>query len=37
MKNTEKLTIRNVGKETLKKWYKLYTLGRQLDNKAPII
>lgn len=35
MKNTEKLTIRNVGKETLKKWFKLYTLGRQLDNKAP--
>lgn len=35
MKNKEKLTIRSVDKKTLEKWYRLLTLGRQLDNKAP--
>lgn len=35
MKNKEKLTIRSVDKKTLEKWYRLLTLGRQIDNKAP--
>ncbi len=35
MKNKEKLTIRSVDKKTLEKWYRLLTLGRQLDDKAP--
>jgi 2-oxoisovalerate dehydrogenase E1 component len=28
-------TVKNTEKETLKNWYYLMTLGRQLDNKAP--
>lgn len=35
MKSKEKLTIRSVDKPTLEKWYRLLSLGRQLDNKAP--
>jgi 2-oxoisovalerate dehydrogenase E1 component len=35
MKSKEKLTIRSVKKETLKEWYRMLTLGRQIDNKAP--
>jgi 2-oxoisovalerate dehydrogenase E1 component len=31
----EKLTIKNVDKETLKKWYHLLVLGRTLDDRAP--
>ncbi len=34
-KADRKLTIKNVGKETLKKWYRLMVLGRKLDEKAP--
>ncbi len=35
MKSKDKLTIRSVNKETLTKWYRLLTLGRQIDDKAP--
>ncbi|NCU31608.1 MAG: 2-oxoisovalerate dehydrogenase, partial [Candidatus Moranbacteria bacterium] len=28
-------TLKTTDKETLKKWYYLMTLGRQIDNKAP--
>ncbi len=31
----KKFTLKNTDKETLKKWYYLMTLGRQLDDKAP--
>jgi 2-oxoisovalerate dehydrogenase E1 component len=31
----KKFTLENTDKETLKKWYSLMTLGRQLDDKAP--
>jgi 2-oxoisovalerate dehydrogenase E1 component len=34
-KADRKLSIKNTGKETLKKWYRLMTLGRKLDEKAP--
>jgi 2-oxoisovalerate dehydrogenase E1 component len=30
-----KLTVKNVDKETLKKWYHLLVLGRTLDDRAP--
>ncbi|MCF8231115.1 MAG: 2-oxoisovalerate dehydrogenase [Bacteroidales bacterium] len=35
MKSKEKLTIRSVDKKTLEKWYRILTLGRQMDDKAP--
>jgi 2-oxoisovalerate dehydrogenase E1 component len=31
----KKYTLKNTGKETLKKWFFLLTLGRKLDEKAP--
>ena len=31
----EKLTVKNVDKETLRKWYHLLILGRTLDDRAP--
>jgi len=34
-KEDKRFTIKNTDKETLRKWYYLMTLGRQLDNKAP--
>ncbi len=34
-KEDKQFTIKNTDRETLKKWYYLMTLGRQLDNKAP--
>lgn len=34
-KEDKQYTIKNTDSETLKKWYYLMTLGRQLDNKAP--
>ncbi|MDZ7741774.1 MAG: thiamine pyrophosphate-dependent enzyme [Bacteroidota bacterium] len=34
-KEDKKLTIKNVEKETLHKWFYLATLGRKLDDKAP--
>ena len=34
-KEDKKFTIRNTGKETLKNWFYLLTLGRRLDEKAP--
>lgn len=34
-KRDRKLTIKNVEKDTLKKWFYLASLGRQLDEKAP--
>ncbi len=35
MADNKKYTIKDTPKATLKKWYFLMTLGRQLDNKAP--
>lgn len=35
MPQKRKYTLDTTNKETLKKWYYLMTLGRQLDNKAP--
>ncbi len=35
MSYTRQFTLDNTGKETLSKWYRLLTLGRQLDEKAP--
>jgi len=35
MIDNKKYTIKKTPKPTLKKWYYLMTLGRQLDNKAP--
>ena len=35
MAENKKYTIKGTSKATLKKWYYLMTLGRQLDNKAP--
>jgi len=35
MIDNKKFTIKKTPKATLKKWYYLMTLGRQLDNKAP--
>ena len=35
MTQNKKYTIKDTPKATLKKWYYLMTLGRQLDNKAP--
>lgn len=35
MAQKRKYTLDNTDKETLKKWYQLMTLGRQLDEKAP--
>lgn len=35
MAENRKYTLDNTEKETLKKWYYLLTLGRQLDEKAP--
>ena len=34
-KEDKKFTIKNTGKETLRKWFFLLTLGRKLDEKAP--
>ncbi len=34
-KEDKKFTIKKTDKETLRNWYYLMTLGRQLDNKAP--
>ena len=34
-KEDKKFTIKNTGKETLKNWFFLLTLGRKLDEKAP--
>ncbi|MFA5419312.1 MAG: thiamine pyrophosphate-dependent enzyme, partial [Bacteroidales bacterium] len=34
-KEDKKFTIKNTDKETLRKWYYLMTLGRQIDEKAP--
>lgn len=33
--NDRKITLKNIDKNTLQKWYYLLTLGRQLDEKAP--
>ncbi|MBU1369786.1 MAG: 2-oxoisovalerate dehydrogenase, partial [Bacteroidetes bacterium] len=35
MTQKRKFTLDNTDKETLKKWYSLLTIGRQLDEKAP--
>ncbi len=35
MTQKRKFTLDNTDKETLKRWYSLMTLGRQLDEKAP--
>ena len=35
MSQTRQFTLDNTEKETLSKWYRLLTLGRQLDEKAP--
>ncbi len=35
MSNKRRFTLENTDKETLKKWYSLMTLGRQIDDKAP--
>ena len=35
MTNKRKYTLDNTDKKTLEKWYRLMTLGRQLDEKAP--
>ncbi len=35
MKQKRKFTLETTDKETLKKWYSLMTLGRQIDDKAP--
>ena len=35
MSQTRQFTLDNTDKETLSKWYRLLTLGRQLDEKAP--
>lgn len=35
MKVAKKYTIKNTDKETLKQWYMLMTLGRQVDDRAP--
>lgn len=35
MTQKRKFTVDNTDKETLKKWYQLMTLGRQIDEKAP--
>src|SRR5690606_39700306 len=35
MKVAKKYTVKNTDKETLKQWYTLMTLGRQIDDKAP--
>lgn len=35
MTQKRKFTLDNTDKETLKKWYSLMTLGRQIDEKAP--
>jgi len=34
-KEDKKFTLKNTDKETLRKWYYLMTLGRQIDEKAP--
>jgi 2-oxoisovalerate dehydrogenase E1 component len=34
-KEDKKFTIKNTSKDTLRNWYYLMTLGRQLDDKAP--
>lgn len=35
MKVAKKYTVKNTDKETLKQWYTLLTLGRQIDDRAP--
>ncbi len=35
MKVAKKYTVKNTDKETLKQWYTLMTLGRQIDERAP--
>ena len=35
MKVTKKYTLKNTDKATLKQWYMLLTLGRQIDERAP--
>lgn len=35
MTQKRKFTLDNTDKETLKKWYRLMTIGRQIDEKAP--
>lgn len=35
MKVAKKYTVKNTDKETLKQWYTLMTLGRQIDDRAP--
>ena len=35
MSKTRRFTLDSTDKPTLEKWYRLMTLGRQLDNKAP--
>ena len=35
MKVAKKYTMKNTDKATLKQWYTLLTLGRQIDDRAP--
>ena len=35
MKVAKKYTLKNTDKETLRQWYRLLTLGRQIDDRAP--
>ena len=35
LKIPKKYTVKNTPKETLEKWYRLMTIGRAIDEKAP--